>query len=44
VIVDAKDEATERFYERSGFTVIVSSDWPHRLFLPMGTIVAGLGT
>ncbi|MFT7625027.1 MAG: GNAT superfamily N-acetyltransferase, partial [Myxococcota bacterium] len=44
VIVDAKDEAAERFYERYGFTVIVSSDWPHRLFLPTGSIAAGLRT
>lgn len=40
VIVDAKDEAAERFYRRYGFEQLV--DQPRRLFLPMQTIATVL--
>lgn len=36
VIVDAKDEASERFYRRYGFKALLQT--PRRLFLPMATI------
>lgn len=42
VIVEAKNEAAERFYLRYGFAAIDSNSWPHRLFLPMSTLRAGL--
>lgn len=38
VIVDAKDEAAERFYSRYGFMVLPQTR--QRLFLPMATIAA----
>ena len=37
VVVDAKDDAARRFYERHGFTRF--EDHPNRLYLPMTTIV-----
>jgi ribosomal protein S18 acetylase RimI-like enzyme len=42
VLVDAKDDAARRFYERYGFERL--SEQPQRLFLPMRTVAAlGLG-
>jgi GNAT superfamily N-acetyltransferase len=38
VIVDAKDEAAERFYSHYGFMTLPQA--PRRLFLPMATIAA----
>lgn len=40
IIVDAKDERAERFYLRYDFRPIESSEWPHRLFLPIGVAKA----
>lgn len=40
IIVDAIDDKAERFYRTFGFEPFRES--PHRLFLPMGTIMAGL--
>ena len=41
VIVDAKDEAAERFYQQYGFHLLAGSDaYPRRLFLPMSTVAA----
>jgi hypothetical protein len=37
VIVDAKDDAARRFYERESFTPF--PDQPMKLFLPMAHIV-----
>ena len=42
VIVDAKHEQAEGFYLKHGFVLIDETTWPHRLFLPMATIQAGL--
>lgn len=35
VIVDAKDDAAERFYQRYDFVLVDSTNWPHRMFLPI---------
>lgn len=35
VIVDAKDENAERFYEKYDFVTVDASSWPRRLFLPI---------
>lgn len=43
VLVDAKNERAERFYLPFGFVPIEVATWPHRLFLPMATLVAALG-
>lgn len=43
VLVDAKKERAEGFYLRFGFVPIEVTTWPHRLFLPMGTLIAALG-
>ena len=43
VLVDAKNERAEGFYLRYGFVPIEVTTWPHRLFLPMGTLIAALG-
>ena len=40
VIVDAKDEAAERFYLRYDFVTIEGESWPHRMFLPIATVRA----
>jgi predicted GNAT family N-acyltransferase len=37
IIVDAKDEAAERFYARYDFATITDEVWPHRMFLPLAT-------
>lgn len=37
VIVDAKDEAAERFYAKYDFTTVTDDGWPKRMFLPIGT-------
>lgn len=37
VIVDAKDEAAERFYAKYDFATISAETWPHRMFLPLAT-------
>lgn len=42
VLVDAKHEAAEAFYLRYGFEVIDEQSWPHRLFLPLGTLRAAM--
>lgn len=43
VLVDAKNERAEGFYLPFGFVPIEVATWPHRLFLPMATLVAALG-
>ena len=40
VIVDAKDEAAERFYARYGFITVETDGWPRRMFMPMSTVRA----
>lgn len=35
VIVDAKDEDAERFYEKYDFVTVDASTWPRRMFLPI---------
>lgn len=35
VIVDAKDEEAERFYEKYDFTPVTVTGWPRRMFLPI---------
>ena len=42
VVVDAKDEASERFYLKYGFTIVEAASWPHRLFLPAATLQAAI--
>lgn len=37
VIVDAKDDAAERFYAKYDFATIAAESWPHRMFLPLAT-------
>jgi hypothetical protein len=37
IIVDAKDEGTERFYVKYDFASLHSEGWPRRLFLSIGT-------
>ena len=37
VIVDAKDDAAERFYTKYDFATISADTWPHRMFLPLAT-------
>jgi hypothetical protein len=37
IIVDAKDEAAERFYAKYDFVTVWSAGWPHRMFLAIGT-------
>ena len=37
IIVDAKDEAAERFYAKYDFATISAETWPHRMFLPLTT-------
>lgn len=37
VIVDAKDEAAERFYLAFGFVTIIAAEWPRRMFLALAT-------
>ncbi len=37
IIVDAKDEAAERFYLAYGFATVAAADWPHRMFLALAT-------
>jgi GNAT superfamily N-acetyltransferase len=37
IIVDAKDDAAERFYAKYDFTAISAETWPHRMFLPLAT-------
>lgn len=36
IIVDAKDEDAERFYEKYDFVTVAADAWPHRMFLPIG--------
>lgn len=38
VIVDAKDEDAERFYEKYGFATVHSTSWPRRMFLPLQVV------
>lgn len=35
VIVDAKNEGAERFYEKYDFITVHAEKWPHRMFLPI---------
>lgn len=37
IIVDAKDEAAERFYSKYDFKEVHAASWPHRMFLPIRT-------
>lgn len=37
VIVDAKDDAAERFYTKYDFVTIAAETWPRRMFLPLAT-------
>ena len=39
VLVDAKDETAEGFYLCYGFVVVEATAWPHRMFLPMATVL-----
>lgn len=43
IIVDAKDEAAQGFYERYDFATVTSADWPRRMFLALGTARAAFG-
>ena len=38
VIVDAKDEGAEKFYEKYDFVTVTDMDWPRRMFLPIATV------
>jgi hypothetical protein len=38
IVVDAKDEAAERFYLAYGFVTIVAEEWPRRMFLALATV------
>jgi GNAT superfamily N-acetyltransferase len=40
IIVDAKNDAAERFYVRYDFVPIEAEKWPRRLFLPIATLRA----
>ena len=40
MVVDAKDEAARRFYERFGFRLLPDSG--HRLFYPLSDALRGL--
>jgi hypothetical protein len=35
VIVDAKNENAEGFYERYGFVTVDAASWPRRMFLSL---------
>jgi hypothetical protein len=35
VIVDAKDEDAERFYEKYDFVTVEAASWPRRMFLAL---------
>ncbi|HET7501777.1 MAG TPA: hypothetical protein VFK02_12255 [Kofleriaceae bacterium] len=37
MIVDAKDDAAERFSARYDFATISGETWPHRMFLALAT-------
>jgi len=43
VIVDAKDEPAERFYQKYGFANLTTGPWPRRLFLSLATLKGGWG-
>lgn len=38
VIVDAKDEGAEKFYQKYAFTTVEETEFPRRMFLPLGSI------
>lgn len=40
VVVDAKDEDAERFYQGYDFVTITADAWPHRLFLSIASAAA----
>ncbi|HWO25073.1 MAG TPA: GNAT family N-acetyltransferase [Kofleriaceae bacterium] len=40
IIVDAKDEAAERFYAKYDFVTVSEEPWPRRMFLPLATAKA----
>jgi hypothetical protein len=40
IIVDAKDENAEKFYAKYDFVTVAGENWPHRMFLPLGTAQA----
>ena len=42
ILVDAKHEKAESFYVKYGFVVVDATSWPHRLFLPMATVLDAL--
>jgi hypothetical protein len=42
VIVDAKDDEAEQFYEKYDFVTITNDRWPHRQFLSLSTAKAAL--
>lgn len=37
IVVDAKDEGAERFYQKYDFATVDVTSWSHRLFLPIAT-------
>jgi ribosomal protein S18 acetylase RimI-like enzyme len=44
VIVDAKDESAQGFYEKFGFVVLKgSTGWPRRMFLSLATLKKSAG-
>jgi ribosomal protein S18 acetylase RimI-like enzyme len=44
IIVDAKDQAAESFYEKYDFVTVSADKWPHRMFLPIATARAAFIT
>lgn len=43
VVVDAKDEDAERFYEKYDFITVDGRSWPRRMFLPINVARVALG-
>ncbi len=37
IIMDAKDEESERFYVKYDFVTVTAEGWPRRMFLPIAT-------
>ena len=37
IIVDANDDAAERFYMKYDLVTVAAETWPHRMFLPIAT-------
>ncbi len=42
VIVDAKDESSEQFYDHYGFVTVGTQTWPRRMFLSINTLKAAV--